>query len=346
MKEKIKIVNRWIGKDQPCFIIVDIGANHNRSLKIAKRLIDKAAEAKADAVKFQIYSAETLYSKKTPKHSHFKKDVWELIKGVETPRDWIPQLKRYCDKKMILFFATPFDIEAVDALESYVDFYKVASFELVDLPFIEYTAKKKKPMIISTGLANMEEIEDAYLTCIKAGNNRIVFLQCASAYPAKPEIMNLRAMQTMRQAFDVPVGLSDHTRGIHISVAVVAMGASIIEKHFTLDRTMEGPDHPFAIEPDELKEMVHQIREVESALGNGKKDGPKPDEMENYYIGRRSIHARVKIPQGTKITKDMLLIKRPGFGIKPKFMDVIIGRRAQKDIGADEWITWEAVIIG
>ncbi|MBU0477141.1 N-acetylneuraminate synthase family protein [bacterium] len=343
MNKRIRLAKgRYVGENEVCFITVDVGANHNRDLKVAKELIDKATEAGADAIKFQIYSAETLYSKHVPRHSYYKKHLWDLIKEIETPREWIPKLKDYCDRKHIIFFATPFDIEAVDQLASYVDFYKIASFELVDLQLIEYTAKKKKPLIISTGLANMEEIKDAYLTCKKAGNGEIIFMQCASLYPAKPEIMNLKAIHTIKTAFpDTVVGLSDHTPGIHISLSAVAMGAKVIEKHLTLSRKMEGPDHSFAIEPDELKEMVRQVREIESALGDGKKLGPNPEEMENYQIARSSIHAKVKILKGTRITKEMLIIKRPAYGIKPKFIDMIIGRKARKDIKEDEWITWE-----
>lgn len=341
---KIKIGNKYIGDNYPCFITVDVGANHNRDLTVAKKLIDAAAGAGADAIKFQIYSAEVLYSKQVPPHSGYDKNLWELIKEIETPRQWIPKLREHCDKRNIIFFATPFDYEAIEELDNYVEIYKIASFELVDLPLIEYAAKKQKPIIISTGLANLEEIEDAYLACKKADNNQIAFLQCASLYPAKPEIMNLKAMSTVKAAFpDVVVGLSDHTHGIHISVAAVAIGAKIIEKHFTLDRTMKGPDHPFAIEPDELKDMVKQIREVESAIGDGKKLGPKPEEMENYRVARRSIHAIRAIPEGAIITRDMLTVKRPSLGIKPKFIDILIGRNAKKNIEADEWITWEMV---
>ncbi len=341
---RVLIANRWIGGNKPCFIVVDVGANHNCSLNIAKRLIDQAADAGVEAVKFQIYSAETLYSKKVPRHSYYKKQLWNLIKEIETPRSWIPKLKNHCAKRNVIFFATPFDFSAVDELDPYVDFYKIASFELVDLPLIEYTAKKKKPIIISTGLANMGEIEDAYLTCKNSGNNKIIFLQCASAYPANPEIMSLKSMHTIKRIFpDTIVGLSDHTMGIHISVAAVAMGAKVIEKHFTLSRKMKGPDHPFAVEPDELKEMVRQIREVESAFGDGKKLGPHPEEIENYQIARRSIHAKVRIPKGTRITKDMLIIKRPSFGIKPKFIDIVTDRKTQRTIEKDEWITWEMI---
>jgi N-acetylneuraminate synthase/N,N'-diacetyllegionaminate synthase len=341
--KKIKVGKKVIGEGEPCFIVAEAGANHDGKLGQAKELVDVAVEAGADAVKFQIYSAETLYSKKTPLHSGYKKDLWHVIKEIETPREWIPELKKYCDKKEIIFFATPFDFEAVDELDPYVELFKVASFEIVDLPLIDYIARKGKPTIISTGLANMEEIEDAYITYTKAGNNDLIFLQCASVYPAPPELINLRSMKTIADSFGVITGLSDHSIGIHIPVAAVAMGAKLIEKHFTLSRKLKGPDHPFAVEPDELKEMIKQIRDVEKALGDGKKLGPKATELENFEKARRSIHAKVNIPKGTKITKDMLIIKRPGYGIKPKFIDVVIGREAKKDIEEDEWITWEMI---
>jgi N-acetylneuraminate synthase/N,N'-diacetyllegionaminate synthase len=340
---EISIKNKRIGGESPCFIVAEAGANHDGKLSQAKELIDIAAEAGADAVKFQVYSAETLYSKKTPSHSGYERKVWDLIKEIETPREWIPGLKEYCDRKGIIFFATPFDFEAADELDPYVELFKIASFEIVDLPLIEYIAWKGKPTIISTGLANMEEIEDAFLTFTKTGNDKLVFLQCASVYPATPDLINLKSMDTMAKSFDVIVGLSDHSLGIHISVAAVAMGAKVIEKHFTISRKLKGPDHPFALEPDELKEMIKQIRDVEKALGDGKKLGPHPEELENFEKARRSIHARVNIPKGTKITKDMLIIKRPGYGIKPKFIDLIIGREAKKNIEEDEWITWEMI---
>ena len=325
------------------FIIAEIGANHNRSLSLAKELIDAAADGGADAVKFQIYSAEKLYSKKTPRHSGYEKDLFTLIKEIETPREWLPELASYCKEKGIVFFATPFDEEAVDELDEVSSLFKIASFEIVDLPLLRYCASKGKPMIISTGLANMEEIEDAYLTCREAGNEKVAFLQCASLYPAPTSIMNLRSMETIRRAFGVPVGISDHTDGIHISVAAAAMGASIIEKHFTLDRTLEGPDHPFAIEPKELKELVRQIREVETALGDGRKLGPAPEEKEFYEKARRSVHAAVDIPEGSVIIREMLTVKRPGYGIRPKHLPILLGRKAQKDIEADSWITWNMI---
>lgn len=332
----------YFGREK-CFIIAEIGANHNRSLPLAKELVDAAVEARADAVKFQIYSAETLYSKKTPRHSGYDKALFSLIKEIETPREWLPELSSYCERKGIVFFATPFDARAVDELDEVSDLFKIASFEIVDLPLLEYCASKKKPMIISTGLANLEEIEDAYLTCRKSGNEQVAFLQCASLYPAPASVMNLRSMETIRRAFGVPVGLSDHTPGIHISVAAVAMGAKIIEKHVTLDRKMEGPDHPFAIEPDELRELVAQIRDVESAMGDGRKLGPAPEEMEFYEKARRSVHAAVDIPEGTVIREEMLCVKRPGYGVRPKHLPVLFGRKARRHVDADQWITWDMV---
>jgi sialic acid synthase SpsE len=253
----------------------------------------------------------------------------------------LPELSGYCREKEIVFFAAPFDLAAVDELDAVSELFKIASFEIVDIPLIRKTASKGKPMIIATGLANMGEIEDAVAVCREAGSGDITLLQCASCYPSRPSIMNLRAMETMRRAFGVAVGLSDHTPGIHISVAAAALGASVIEKHFTMDRSMKGPDHSFAIEPDELRELVRQTREVESALGDGMKRGPSEDERVAYGYARRSIHAARGIEKGAAITEDMLISKRPGHGIRPKYIDWVIGRRAARDISADSWITMD-----
>ena len=334
---------RSIGPGNPSFLVAEVGANHNRSLDLAKAHIDAAVAAGADAVKFQIYSAEELYSRRTPRHSGYEKDLFTLIREIETPRSWLPELRRYCDERKILFFATPFDHRAVDELDEVSDLFKIASFELVDLALIRYCASKGKPLIISTGLATMEEIEDAYLACREAGNERVVFLQCASVYTAPAHIMNLRAMETLSRAFGVPTGLSDHTRGIHVSLAAVAMGASVIEKHFTLDRTMAGPDHPFAIEPDELADLVRSCREIESAMGDGRKLGPSVEEREFYEKARRSLHAACDIAAGTVLTEEMVVCKRPGYGIRPKFLPLVLGRPVKADIASDQWITWEMV---
>lgn len=342
--KNVKIGNRVVGGDNFCYIIAEAGSNHNGSLEQAKKLIDVAAEAKADAVKFQIFKAESLYSKYTPEFSYLKgQNTYELIKSIETPREWIKELAEYCKSKNIIFFASPFDFEAIDILDKYVPAFKIASFEITDLELLKYAAEKGKPMIISTGMANLGEIEDAISAIRSVGNEDIILLHCNSLYPTPVEVVNLKAIETMRTAFKVPVGFSDHTLGIHIPIAAVAMGACMIEKHFTLDRTLPGPDHSFAIEPDELKEMVRCIREVEKAKGSGIKEKSDLESEEMYVKARRSIHAKVDIPKGTRITRDMLIIKRPGYGIKPKFIDMVVGREAKKDIKEDEWITWNII---
>ena len=340
----VKIGDKVIGGDNPCYIIAEAGSNHNGSFEQAKKLIDAAVEAGADAVKFQIFKAENLYSKYTPEFSYLKgENVYELIKNIETPREWIKELIKHCKGKNIDFLASAFDFEAVDLLDKYVPAFKIASFEITDLELIKYAAEKGKPMIISTGMANLSEIEDAINAIKSVGNENIILLHCNSLYPTPVEIVNLRAIETMKNAFKLPVGFSDHTLGIHIPIAAVAMGACMIEKHFTLDRSLPGPDHSFALEPDELNAMVRCIREVEKVKGNGIKEKSELESEEMYVKARRSIHAKVDIPKGTKITRDMLIIKRPGYGIKPKFIDIVVGREAKKDIKEDEWITWDMV---
>lgn len=346
--KRLRVGERWIGDGEPCFIVAEAGANHNRDLGMARELIGVAAEAGADAVKFQTYSAETLYSKKTPRFSYLEslteKSTWDLIKEIELPRQWQAELTAEAHKRGLAFMSTPFDHAAVDELNTLeVPAFKIASFEIVDLPLIRHAAAKGKPMIISTGLADYEDIEDALAACRAASNEQVVLLQCASLYPAPPARMNLRAMETMRRAFGTLVGLSDHTLGIHVAVAAAGLGASVIEKHYTLSRTLKGPDHPFAIEPPELRELVRQVREVEAALGDGRKLGPAPEEEEMHQKARRSLVAARAIPRGTAITVDMVTIKRPGFGIKPKFLDLVVGRVAKVDIEADTVLTWEMV---
>lgn len=342
---KIKIGNHFVGNGEPTFIIAEAGANHNRDFDMAKELIDVAADAKANAVKFQTYSADTLYSKKTPV---FSKDAgikpYDLIKNVELPRDWQPKLTKYAEKKGIMFLSTPFDYAAVDELnELNIPAFKFASFEIVDLELLKYTAAKQKPMIISTGMASLGDIEDAIAAIRSTGNDDIILLHCNSLYPTPPEVVNLKAMDTMHQAFRLPVGFSDHTTEIHLSLAAVAMGACVIEKHFTLDRSLPGPDHPFAIEPDELKELVSNIRDIDTAKGNGIKQRSSLEDEEVYEKARRSIIAKCDIPAGVVITRDMVMVKRPGYGIAPKFMDVVVGRSARVNIEEDEWITWEMI---
>jgi N,N'-diacetyllegionaminate synthase len=348
MMRDLRIGDRRVGGDEPCFVIAEAGANHNRDLSMAKELIDVAVGAGADAVKFQTYSAETLYSKKTPRFSYLEgvsaKDTWDLIKEIELPREWQGELAAYAAKLGIFFLSTPFDHRAVDELAALdVPAYKIASFEIVDLPLISHAASKGRPMILSTGLATYEDIADALEACASAGNRDTILLQCASLYPAPPKRMNLRAMATLRHAFGVPTGLSDHSLGIHVATAAVAMGACVVEKHFTLNRSLPGPDHPFAVEPRELKEMVRHIREVEAALGDGLKLGPAPEEQEMHQKARRSLVAARAIPKGAVIDRSMIAIKRPGYGIRPKLIEMLVGRVAKADIDEDTVLTWDLV---
>jgi sialic acid synthase SpsE len=349
MMAEIQLHERPVGDGHPCYVIAEAGANHNRDLNTAFALIDAAVLARADAVKFQTYSGRTLYSTKTPNFDYLAgittKKPHELLEDISMPRSWQAQLAAYCNERSIDFLSSPFDRQAVDELDALnVPAYKIASFEIVDLPFLEYVGSTRRPVIVSTGMATLGEIEDAIEALRNGGSTKVALLQCASLYPSPASIMNLRSIPTMKQAFGVPVGLSDHTIGIHISSAAIAVGANIIEKHFTLDRSQTGPDHPFAIEPRELAQLVQHVREVEAALGDGMKRGPTEEECaEMYSKARRSVVAASCIPAGTRITREMLTVKRPGFGIKPKFIDAIVGRCAAVDIEEDDIITWEMV---
>jgi N,N'-diacetyllegionaminate synthase len=345
-RRAFEIGGRRIGPGEPVYVIAEAGANHNRDLGLAKELIDAAADSGADAVKFQTYTG-SLYSIKTPRFEYLTdpRSPSELLEAIALPREWQPELAEYARSRAIAFFSTPFDRDAVDSLAAVgVPAMKIASFELVDLPLIRHAASVGVPVILSAGMATYGEIEDALGAMSEADNSEVAILHCASLYPAPPEIMNLRAMATLRSAFGVPVGLSDHTTGIAVPTAAAGLGAELIEKHFTLSRELEGPDHPFALEPDELRAMVTAVREVEASLGTGLVDGPSEAESgEMYRLARSSLVAATDISAGTEITGEMLTVKRPGYGIKPKHMDIVIGRAARIDIEADDVITWDMV---
>lgn len=334
--KRVKIGNRWVGEGEPCFIIAEAGSNHSGKIEQALQLIDVAVDAGADAVKFQVYSADTLYSE----HS----EAFSIIKSIETPRAWLRQLADYAHNKGILFFATPFDREAVDQLEQVgVPCYKWASLELVNHPLLRYAAAKGRPLILSTGVSDLADIQEAINVVYAEGNHDILLLHCASLfeYPQKPRQVNLRMMDTLKAAFGLPVGFSDHTLSTAIPAAAAGRGACIIEKHFTLDRRLPGPDHGFALEPAELRDMVKAIRDVEASLGSPKKEAIA--EEERVLEQRPSIIARVDIPAGTVITDTMIITKRPGFGIAPKFFSVVLGRKARKDIQKGQGVTWDAI---
>lgn len=329
------------------FIIAEAGVNHNGSLKLAKKLIDAAVEAGADAVKFQTFKAERLVSKQAPKAEYQKQttDVeesqFEMIKKLELDVGAHKELMGYCAQKGIQFLSTPFDLESIDLLDSLgLPLFKIPSGEITNLPYLRHTASKKKPIILSTGMADLGEIEDALVVLTKGGIEvaDITVLHCNTEYPTPMEDVNLRAMQTISYAFPgIKVGYSDHTLGIEVPIAAVAMGASVIEKHFTLDKNMEGPDHKASLEPDELKAMVLAIRNIEKALGNGHKKR-SPSETKNMSIARKSIVAARAIRKGELFTEENLTIKRPGNGISPMRWDEMIGQVAQQDYQEDELI--------
>ncbi|MDX8349285.1 N-acetylneuraminate synthase family protein [Cognatiyoonia sp. IB215446] len=346
MNKTFEIGDRTVGDGQSCYLIAEIGSNHNQDWDLALRLIDAAAEAGADAVKFQTFKSETHVSKfaKMPSYLMEGESIQELLKTLELDREWQKPLQTHAHKRGVHFFSSPCDIEAVDLLaEIGAPAMKVASFDLPDLRLIRHIAKTQVPVILSTGMADWMDIQRAIDVCEDVGNPNIVLLQCTSLYPAPVELSNLRAMTAMRNTFDVLTGYSDHTLGDTVSCAAVAMGACMIEKHFTLDRTLDGPDHSFAMEPAEFAEMVTRIRATEAAFGDGAKNGPRGPEVEMADKVRRSTHAERNIAKGERITEDMLVIKRPGKGIPPHLIDQVIGRTARQDIQADQWIEWSMI---
>ncbi len=344
--DRIQITpSRRVGSGEPCFIIAEIGSNHNHDFDLAKKLIATAAEAGADAVKFQTFRARSHYSKNAPGFSYLNNSsTFDLIKSLELNREWHAPLKKFAETMGLVFLSSPCDQDAViDLTEIGVTAFKVASFDLTDLDLIRQMARTGRVMILSTGLANWMDIQRAVDACRQENNEKVVLLQCTSLYPAPARLSNLRAMHVMREAFGVLTGYSDHTDGDHVCLAAVALGACVIEKHITLDKSLPGPDHPFAMEPAPLREMILKIREVESSLGNGAKTGPREEELEMFTKGRRSLHAKTRIPKGTQITAEMLVAKRPGLGLETHLKEIVIGRWAQTDIEEDQWITWEMI---
>ncbi|QZY54312.1 N-acetylneuraminate synthase [Crassaminicella profunda] len=331
-----------------CFIIAEAGVNHNGNINIAKMLIDAAVEAGVDAIKFQTFKADGLVTKKAPKAEYQKETTgsgnqYEMLKKLELSMEEHLTLKEYCHKKGILFISTPFDFESVDLLEKLnMPLYKISSGDLTNIPLLKYIAKKNKPIILSTGMANLGEVEDA-VECIRnISNSELTLLHCTSNYPTNYKDVNLNAMITLKNAFKLEVGYSDHTLGIEIPIAAVAMGAKVIEKHFTLDRYMEGPDHESSLEPEELKEMVKSIRNIENAFGDGMKKCNKNEEK-SKLVSRKSIVAKRAIQIGEIIRKDMLDFKRPANGIEPKWVDDIIGKKAICPIEKDVCIEWRKI---
>lgn len=347
MVRPVTVAGRPIGPGRPCFVIAEAGVNHNGDLRLARQLIDTAVQAGADAVKFQAYKAERLVTEAAPKAEYQVRATGggesqlDMLRRLELRPEAQYELRDYCRQKGILFLSTPFDEESADVLEDVgVTAFKIPSGEITNLPFLAHVAKKGRPMILSTGMATLGEVETALRAVESAGNREVILLHCVSNYPADPADVNLRAIPTMIQAFHFPVGYSDHTLGLEVPLAAVALGACVIEKHFTLDRALPGPDQQASAEPAELAALVAGVRKVEAALGHGRKV-PAASESGTADVARKSLVAARSIRAGTSLTEDMIAIKRPGTGLPPALRTTLVGRVAKRDIPADAMISLE-----
>ena len=328
------------------FIIAEAGVNHNGSLESAKELVDIANKAKADAVKFQTFRAEKIVTLSAPKAGYQKKGTLdmesqhELLKKLELSNDDFLELYSYCKEKNIIFMSTPFDIQSAEFLNSLgMQIFKIPSGEITNLPYIRYIGGLKKQVILSSGMSTIEEIHKAYSVLIDCGtmHNDITVLHANTMYPTPMEDVNLRAMKSIRKALKVKVGYSDHTMGIEVDIAAVAMGASVIEKHFTISKNLSGPDHKSSLEPEDLNLMVKSIRNIEQALGSSVKT-PSPSELKNINLVRKSIVANQSIKVGDTFTDENITVKRPGYGISPMLWDKIIGTKSKYNFKPDDLI--------
>jgi len=326
------------------FIIAEAGVNHNGSADLAKKLIDAASISGADAVKFQTFKAENLVANNTQKAEYQKQTTdasesqFDMIKKLELDVDTHKELIAYCQEKNIMFLSAPFDHESINLLSDLgLQIFKIPSGEITNLPYLRHIGSLGKKVVLSTGMSNLKEVGDALNILINAGTSKdnITVLHANTMYPTPMEDVNLNAMLTIQKEFGVAVGYSDHTLGIEVDIAAVAMGASCIEKHFTLDKTMDGPDHKASLEPEELKSMVSAIRNIEKALGSSEKK-PSPSETVNIDVARKSIVASQSIKRGDKLSSKNITTKRPGTGISPMKWDEIIGTPAKKDYQMDD----------
>ena len=338
-----KIEIDGINISERTFVIAEAGSNHNGSLETAKELIDVAADAGADAVKFQTFRAEDMYVQESGEANYLDDDrsIYEIIESMEMPYDWIPELRDYCEDAGVVFMSTPFDERSADELEEFVPAYKIASYTMSHHPFLRHVAEKDKPIIMSTGAHELDEVRESVEVLREAGADDIVLLHCVASYPTPLESANVRAVETLRDEFGTATGLSDHTLDpVTTPSAAVALGASVVEKHFTLDKSMEGPDHEFALEPDELNEMVDAVRKTEKVLGEGAVEVLNA-EKELHEIARRRIHAARDIKEGETISENDIAILRSGrnkAGAEPKFYEHIIGKETKKKINEGDGI--------
>lgn len=343
-----EIGNRTVGPDEPTFVIAEAGSNHNGELDIAKELIDVAVEAGADAVKFQTFRAEDMYVEESGDVEYLDDDrsIYEIIESMEMPYEWIPELHAYCHEQGVEFLSTPFDERSAGKLEEYVPAWKVASYTSSHIPFLKHLAGTDKPIIISTGAHELEEVAESVSALRDAGVSELVVLQCVAAYPTPLSEINVRVIETLQEEFDVLSGLSDHTLDpVTAPTAAVSLGASVVEKHFTLDNSMEGPDHQFALEPDGLDRMISAIRDTERALGSGEKH-VLDVEKELYEKARRAIHAIRDIEEGDVISAENVKVLRPGekdTGLDPKFYDEVIGETAARSVEKGRGIKWDDI---
>lgn len=346
---KLIIGNRLIGDDEKTFIIAELSANHNQNFDTALESIKAIKECGADAVKLQTYTPDTITIDSDKEYFQIKQGtIWdgttlyELYKKAFTPWEWQPKLKQYAEELGLVCFSSPFDFSAVDFLESLnVPAYKVASFEIVDLPLIEYIASKRKPIIISTGIATEDEIKEAVNACRKFGNNDIVLLKCTSEYPAPVEEANLASINYLKNKFNVIVGLSDHTLGVDVAIASVALGAKVIEKHFILDRKIGGPDSSFSLEPKEFRQMVESIRNVEKAIG--KPYFQLTDKIKRSRMFARSLFIVKDIEKGEILTSENVRSIRPNYGLAPKYLNDVLGKKAKSKIEKGTPLTWDLI---
>lgn len=340
MPNRIKIGNKWIGEKEPCFIIAEAGSNHDQKLNQAKELIDIAARAGADAVKFQLFKAEKHYPKLDANGA--KNDFYQLTKKKEFPKDWVPEISKHCKRRKIIFICSVFYKEAIDILEPYVDAFKIASSEMTHYPLIQYAYSTKKPLIISTGMSNLKEV-DCLIRMLGCMDNRnsYALLHCSLGYPIEFKDANLRIITTLKNRYAVPIGISDHTKDhLVVPISAVSLGANIVEKHFTLSRSLKGSDHHYALEPQELRVMVEAIRQTEQSMGSSKKT-PIDIEKDKISCFRRTIFAIKNIRKGEEFNKeniDILRAANKGFGLEPAEYLKVLGKKAKEEIKAYEVI--------
>jgi len=348
-KKVVELNGKLVGDGHKPFIIAEAGLNHNGRLDLAMKLVEEAKKAHCDAVKFQSYSATYRVSNKTKKANYaeqitgLEENIFELLSRLELSAEDHKALFDYGKKIGIDVFSTPFDIPSVDLLESLnTPYYKVASSDLNNLPLLTRIARTGKPIILSTGMSTTGEVEESVNAILREGNGNILLLHCLSSYPANPEEINLHCIKTLKESYKVPVGFSDHTPGLFVSTAALAIGANVIERHFTLDRHLEGPDHIFSSEPGEMKELTRAAALINTVLGDGIKR-IQPSEYDTINSFKKTIYAQVAIKKGTVINEEMLAIKGPAGGLPPRFWDVVIGRAARQNIQADHPITWDNI---